>query len=120
MATRIPKALNDSSSAGIKLTVKDTDGAAVDSGGITSITYRLSDKNGTPINERSAESVIPANPVTIPITAADSEVSESDEVATRLLTVTWVYNDPNLGDGVEHAEEFFVSVNNFKNKPATT
>lgn len=115
MATRIPTAINDGSSSGLKLTLLDSDEAAADAGSITSITYTVTDTAGNVIDSLLDESVTPTNPVTIPLDPDATVISGTAKAGARLVTVTWTYTDANLGAGTVHNEEFFISINNFTN-----
>jgi hypothetical protein len=115
MATRVTTTFNDGSDAGLRLTLLDSDGDAALAGAISAITYTLSDITGNVLSDLEDEAITPANPVTIPLSAADMTESGTTPFGRRLLTVTWTYTDALLGSGTVHTEEYLLTINNFVN-----
>ncbi len=112
MSTILSTTLSDASSAGISLELFDSAAVSVSTAGITSITYDWSDEGGNIVNGRSNVTVPVANPVLIKLTSADTKIGT---VGYRILTVSWLYNDSELGAGQVKVEEYFVPINNFVN-----
>lgn len=104
------------SSGGRKITLLDTDGNAVLDAAISSIVYTWSDKFGVPINNKWNIEISVTNPVTIPLTPIDTEISTKNTEIERRLTVKWVYDDANLGADQEAVLEIIVPIENTANK----
>lgn len=116
MAVKVTPNQNEGSDGGLRLTLLDSDGVAVDPAAIASIAYSLSDAYGT--KSVTEQPLTVANPVTIPRQV--SLPADTTAVAVvYLVTVTWTYTDANLGAGTVHVEEFAWPVNNIINKVAT-
>lgn len=118
MATLILTPLDEASGAGLQFTVRDSIGNDVPAGSISAISYTWSDEAGAVINERLDQDVAAANPVTISLSAVDTTLLETETNArvTRLLTVTWTYNDALLGPGTIKTKEFAIQIENHINK----
>ena len=75
MAERINTDFHDASTAGLRLTLKDSAGVLVPAGSISSISYTLSDMAGITINDLRDVEIAVANPVDIILSASDMTVS---------------------------------------------
>lgn len=113
MATRITTELSDGSSAGIRLTVSDSSGAVVQASAIAAISWSLHGTNESVINGREDVTLTVANPALIVLTPDDTTVTGTARTETRVLTVTWLYNDTLLGDGATKRQEYLLTINNF-------
>lgn len=114
MATRVTTTFNDGSDAGLRLTLLDSAGDTASAGAISAITYTLSDIAGNVLSDLEDAALTPANPVIVPLAAADM-TEAGTAYGRRLLTVTWTYTDALLGSGTVHTDEFLLTIENFVN-----
>jgi hypothetical protein len=105
-ATLTPNALEDSTYV-VTAAFTDEDGIAVVP---NTVTWSLKDKEGSVINEKSAESETPASSVDIVLSGNDLDPGSPDsDVGVILLTVTADY-DSALGSGLPLIAQCWIPV----------
>ena len=116
MAIKVNTRLPEGSTRIARLSIADTNGVAAEDSDITACRYKWSNINGTAINDRGDVAADATAIVDIKLTPDDLTVTETAAIVNRLLTVTWTYNDINLGDGATEVKEYIFEVENYVNK----
>ena len=117
MAENIMTILDEASGVGLQFELTDANGDSVLAGAITSISYTWSDEHGVEINRKTDEPVTPvANPITIKLDKDDTAITETGDLISRLLTITWVYTDAVLGADTQKVKEYLLKISNYVNE----
>lgn len=106
MTIAINAVINEGSTFGLSLTLHNSAGEASSAEAIANINWWLFDSAGVIVNNRSSVSAAVTNPVMIKLEPADTKIAKALKSDTRFLTVSWTYNDTELGQGTVNTEEY--------------
>src|SRR5688572_765052 len=101
---------------GVEVSLFDTDGVTPYTP--LTVAWRLTDQNGTVINERDAEALTPAEEVTVVLSGDDLAYDAEVSGARRQLIVYGTYDSETLGNGVPFVHLITFQVIPIKGWPA--
>ena len=99
--TRLSEYAREEGTYGVELTFTDEDGDALTP---DTLTWSLSQTDGTIVNSRSGVVLTPASTVTITLTGSDLETFGEDDNRLRRVTIIGTYTS-DLGSGVPLSAE---------------